>query len=375
MISRRGLLLASAGALAACGRRKATAYPGYCFVANRAGRSVAVVDLSRFRVRAGIALDAAPEAVLAHPRKPFAYALAPSSGTVYELDAATLTVSRRVRAGSAAIEMRLDPDGRALWVLYRDPAALIEVPLDSLKPARHIHLSAPPTGFDLSADGRAAVACRQDKTILLAALGTARVEQTIRWDARPEFVRFRTDGKVLLAADAEGRSIAFFDVATAKTMVRLPLAFEPRRYAITPDGGQVFLSGPGMDAVGIVFPYETEVWQTVLAGRAPGAMAATDTPPFLLVANPETNSVTVLDLVNQNLSSVVQVGARPGTILSTPDNQYALVLNEVSGDMTVLRLDRLSAASSDRVLRFKSASLFTTIPVGEEPVGAAVVKW
>jgi YVTN family beta-propeller protein len=113
----------------------------------------------------------------------------------------------------------------------------------------------------------------------------------------------------------------------------------------------------------------------VLAGRAPGVMAATDTPPFLLVANPDTNTVTVLDLANQNLSAVVHVGAGPGTILATPDNQYALVLNELSGDMAVIRLDRLSASSSDRVLRYKSASLFTMVPVGEGPVSAAVVKW
>jgi YVTN family beta-propeller protein len=374
MISRRGLLLASAGALA-CGRRRATAFPGYCFVANRGGRNVAVVDLSRFRVRAQIPLDAAPALVLAHPSKPLAYALAPSNGTLYELDAATLTVSRRMRAGSVAVEMRLAPDGRALWILYRDPAALVEVPLDSLQHARHIRLSATPTGFDLGTDGRAAVACRQDKTILLAALAPARVERTIAWDAHPEFVRFRTDGKLLLAADADGRSITFFEVSTGKTVVRLPLSFAPRQYAITSDGGQVFLSGPGMDAVAIVFPYNTEVWQTVLAGRAPGVMAVTDTPPFLLVANPDSNSLTVLDLGNQNLSAVVPVGAGPGTILTTPDNQYALVLDELSGDMAVIRLDRLSASSSDRVLRFKSASPFTTISVGDAPVSAAVVRW
>jgi len=374
MISRRGLLMASAGALA-CGRRKATAYPGYCFVANRQGRNVAVVDLSHFRVRQEIALDAAPDLVIAHPEKPLAYTLAPSNGTVYELDAATLAVSRRLRAGSAAVEMRLAPDGRALWILYRDPPALVEVPLDSLKPARRIRLNSAADGFDLSVDGRAALAGRQDKTIALAALDAARVERTIAWDARPEFVRFRSDGKLLLAADATGRSITFFDAASGKTTVRLPVPFEPRRYAITPDGGQAFLSGPGMDAVAIVFPYETEVWQTVLAGRAPGAMAATDTPPFLLVANPDTNSVTVLDLVNQNMSAVVEVGAGPGAILTTPDKQYALVLNELSGDMAVIRLDRLSASSSDRVLRYKNASLFTMIPVGEGPVSAAVVKW
>lgn len=374
MISRRGLLMASAGALA-CGRRKATAYPGYCFVANRQGRNVAVVDLSRFRVRKQIALDAAPALVVAHPKKPIAYTLAPANGTVYELDAAALAVSRRMRAGNVAVEMRLAADGRALWILYRDPPALVEAPLDSFKATRRIRLNSAADGFDLSADGRAAMACRQDKTIVLAVLDAARVERTIAWDASPEFARFRTDGKLLLAANAAGRSITFFDVASGKILVRLPLPFEPRRYAITPDGGQVFLSGPGMDAVAIVFPYNTEVWQTVLAGRAPGAMTATETPPFLLVSNPETNSVTVLDLANQNLSAVVEVGAGPGAILITPDNQYALVLNELSGDVAVIRLDRLSASSSDRVLRYKSASLFTMIPVGDTPVSAAVVKW
>ncbi len=374
MISRRGLLMASAGALA-CGRRKATAYPGYCFVANRQGRNVAVVDLSRFRVRTQIGLDAAPTSVIAHPKKPIAYALAPANGTVYELDGVTLAVSRRMRAGSSAVEMRLAPDGRALWVLYSDPPALVEAPLDSLKAARRIRLSSAAAAFDLSADGWAAAACRQDKTVVLASLVATRVERTIAWDATPEFVRFRTDGKLLLAADAAGRSISFFDRASGKTLVRLPLDFEPRQYAITSDGGQVFLDGPGMDAVAIVFPYSTEVWQTVLAGHAPGAMAATDTPSFLLVANPDTNTVTVLDLATQNLSAVVEVGAGPGAILTTPDNQYALVLNELSGDMAVIRLDRLSASSSDRVLRYKSASLFTMIPVGDTPVSAAVVNW
>jgi DNA-binding beta-propeller fold protein YncE len=201
------------------------------------------------------------------------------------------------------------------------------------------------------------------------------VERTILWDAPPEFVRFRTDGKLLLAADAAGRSIAFSKSPAARYGAAAASLRAAPNYAITPDGGQVFLSGPGMDAVAIVFPYNTEVWQTVLAGRAPGAMTATDTPPFLLVANPDTNTVTVLDLANQNLSAVVEVGAGPGPILITPDNQYALVLNELSGDMAVIRLDRLSASSSDRVLRYKSASLFTMIPVGDTPVSAAVVKW
>jgi len=118
VISRRSLLLSSAAGLG-CGRPKATGFPGFCFVANQQGRSVGVVDLNRFRSRKPIPLDAAPAAVLAHPAEPKAFVLAPDAGTVYEIDAGSLTVSRRVRAGNVAAGMQLSPGQDTLWVLYQ----------------------------------------------------------------------------------------------------------------------------------------------------------------------------------------------------------------------------------------------------------------
>jgi DNA-binding beta-propeller fold protein YncE len=79
--------------------------------------------------------------------------------------------------------------------------------------------------------------------------------------------------------------------------------------------------------------------------------------------------------VQETLTALVEVGQRPGHILVTPDQQYALVLNQQSGDLAVIRLYSLGAAQSERVRRWKSAPLFTLIPVGERPVSAAVVSW
>ena len=55
-VSRRGFLLTSTVALA-CGRRRGTAFPGYAFVANAEGRSLAIVDLTTFSVARRIPLD------------------------------------------------------------------------------------------------------------------------------------------------------------------------------------------------------------------------------------------------------------------------------------------------------------------------------
>jgi len=178
-ISRRALLLASVASFG-CGRKKAPRMSGLCFVANQGSRSVAVVNLERFRVLRQIPLDAAPAAVVAHPHRPRVFVLAPENGTVYEIDGATYAVSRRVRAGNQAVAMQLSPAGDALWVLYGDPAALVELPLDSLKPGRRIRLSAPPDAFDLVLHNRrqvplAAVASRQDHSIALVSLRAAAI--------------------------------------------------------------------------------------------------------------------------------------------------------------------------------------------------------
>src|SRR5260370_10347478 len=128
-----------------------------------------------------------------------------------------------------------------------------------------------------------------------------------------------------------------------------------------------------MDAVVSVFPYRTEVWETLLAGHAPGVMATAESakPPFyLLVANPGADTVTVLDIESGKLVALVTVGSQPGQIVLTPNREYALVLNEKSGDMAVIRLFSLGGnqVGGDPGNRVKSRPLFTISPARERPL-------
>jgi DNA-binding beta-propeller fold protein YncE len=374
-ISRRALLLASAGALG-CSRPKATGFRGFCFVANEAGRSVAVVDLTRFRVRKQIPLDAAPSQVITHPAQPKVLVLARENGSVFEIDAVKHTVTRRAHAGHSAAGMQLSPDNKALWVLYRDPPSLVEIPLETMRPERRIRLNGSATAFDLSAR-YAAIASAESRTITLASLDRATIERTIHATDEPSLIGFRKDGRHLFATSRPGRALGIFDVDSGKTVVRLPLPVEPRQFTVKPDGGQLFISGAGMDAVVVVYVYQTEIAETLLAGRAPGVMAAMDTPSYLMVANPETNSVTVLDLdSNGRLVASVQVGQEPRSIVVTPSHdgqdQYALVLSEKSGDLAVIRIKSLP---QDAESRRRPTPVFTLIPVGEKPVSAAVMSF
>ena len=370
--------MSSAAAAVSCSKPKAERFLGYCFVANYDSHSIAAVDLTRFKTRRQIALDAAPSQVLARPKTTKAYALAPANGTIYEIEASLLSITNRVKAGNHAVAMRLSRGGDALWVLYRDPASLIEIPFHTLSPGRRILLSSPPDDFDLSREAdQACIVTRGDRTLAIASLSQAAVTRTIHAAAEPWLARFRLDGRQLIAGSQTDRSLTFYDVPTGKVIVRLPLAVAPREFCFTNDGN-LYVTGEGMDAVVSVYPYRTEVWETLLAGRAPGVMATAepDTPPaYLLVANPDADTVTVLDVETGRLVAIVQVGREPRQIVLTPNRDYALVLNEKSGDMAVIRIFSLGGnqVGGDRVKRYKSAPLFTMIPVGERPVSAAVV--
>jgi DNA-binding beta-propeller fold protein YncE len=336
-----------------------------------------VVDLTRFRVRKQIALDAAPSEVITCPGQPKVLVLSREAGAVFEIEAAKLGVSRRANIGGTAVGLRMAPEGDSVWVLARDPAALVRIPLASLRPERRIALPHPPDNLEVGADGLAAIGSAQARSVTLVSLPTGRVERRIDAGDEPSLIGIRKDGRHFFIASRPERVLRIFEVASGRTVVRLPLPVEPRRFAVKPDGGQLFISGPGMDAVVVVYVYQTEIAETLLAGRAPGAMAAMDSPAYLMAANPETDTITVLDLENDGrLVASVQVGQSPGAIVVTPaipgQDQYALVLNERSGDLAVIRINSLP---QDAGGRRRPTPLFTLIPIGGKPVSAAVMSF
>lgn len=370
-ISRRALLVSAAAA--ACGRRKGTGYPGHLFVAAAGGRSISAVDLTAFRLARQFPLEGAPSAVLAAPGRHAVYALVPDAGMVCEIDAERLQSGRRARLGSPAASMRMAPDGRSLWVLARDPHALVNIPFDNFRAAHRIHLPAAAADFDISQDNLLAAAFPGEGRAGFASSAAGAIERMLPAGPAPSMVRFRKDGKMLLAANRAARTVTALDVAAGRVAVHLPLPLEPVHFCVTADGGQWFVSGPGRDAVVIIYPYSTEVAETVLGGKAPGAMMCTDTPPYLFVANPPSGTVTVLDIDTRRLVAVMGVGREPGEMLITPDGQYAVVLNRGSGDVAVARVRSLRFDSQGKTRRYTAPPLFDLIPVGANPVSAVVV--
>lgn len=368
-IDRRAFLMGAASL--ACQRKRGSGFDGYAFVANEAGRSVAAVDLTRFAVDRHIRLDASPTAVIAHPSRPLVYVLTPGIGTVHELELAGLNLRRRLRVAPQAHSLRLGADGRDLWVLCRETRMLIGVEVERFEARARIRLPAAPEDFDLSPrERRAAISFPAEDFIAIASLETAKIERTTRVGPGPRTVRFRSDGRQVISGNRGDRTLTIVDTATGRVVVHLPLAIQPENFCFKADGGGLYISGAGMDAIVSVYPYQSQVDATLLAGRSPGAMAATSAPPHtLFVANTESGDVTAFDIDTSKVIAVIQAGAEPCHIAVTGDNQYALVLNRRSGDMAVIRIPALRQRRGGK---YVPPPLFTLIPVGSKPVSAAV---
>ncbi|MFN0100884.1 MAG: YncE family protein [Bryobacteraceae bacterium] len=365
MLTRRQFVTA-AGALASlsCAREKGIGFEGHAFVANEEGGAIAAVNLTAFAVTRHIRIEGRPTKVVSHPVLPSVWALA--SGYLHEIDPTRLEFRRKIPVGGPALDLQLSPDGAHLWIL--SPGRLSKLAAETLAPAGTWTFPGAATSFVLARREPWAAVTRKDAPPLLLPVAEPGRVTPIKLPYQADLAHFRSDGNQLMLAGSAARLASFVTVPDGRTVAHLPLAIEPRRIASKPDGGELYLTGDGLDAVVVLYPYLAEVGETVLAGRRPAAMAAVSTPDmaYLFVANPEAGNVTILDITTHKMVGAVPVGKDPSFVTITPDGQYALVLNRASGDMGVIRVKAVVRN------RGKSAPLFTMIPVGSRPVAAAV---
>lgn len=347
-----------------CTRERGNGFEGHAFVANEEGGAIAAVNLTAFAVTRHIRIDGRPTKVVSHPELQSVWALA--SGAIHEIDPSRLEFRRKVSLGGPALDLQLSPDRASLWVLFPDRLARLNA--ETLAPSGLWKFPGEALSFVLARREPWAAVVRKDEPPLLVSVAEPGRTSPIVLPYPADLAYFRSDGKQLMLAGAAARQASFVTVPEGHTVAHLPLAIEPRRVTSKPDGGELYLTGDGLDAVVVLYPYLAEVGETVLAGRRPAAMAAVSTPDmaYLFVANPDAGNVTVLDITTHKMVGAVSVGKDPSFLTITPDGQYALVLNRASGDMGVIRVKAVVRN------RGKSAPLFTMIPVGSRPVAAAV---
>jgi YVTN family beta-propeller protein len=294
----------------------------------------------------------------------------PEARTLVELDLVRFKPLRKLTLPGIIVTAVTHPDGKALIVVTEQPASLCVVDPDTLRVKKQTQLPESPTGLAVSTS-MAAVAS-DFRGVTRVSLPDCRIMGATAMGSKCGALQFRADGKMILAGLTETKQILTLDVASGAALARLPLAFAPGRFSFNDNGGQMFVTGAGVDAgdqdaIAIVKPYQSEVDQTLVAGRTPHGMAVSFKRNLLLVTNPGSGDLTILDIETRRLSASVHMGGNPGEVLLTPDEEYALVIGQDSGDVSVVRMPTVLDRS------VKTKPLFTVFPMGGKPRSAVIV--
>src|SRR5439155_23855677 len=227
------------------------------------------------------------------------------------IDPVSFSVRRKTRVAPSCLSIRLSADGGSLWILSRESRALVQLSLDKFETAVRIRLPGAPSDFDLWED-RAAISLPAEGSLAIADLRQARVERVTPTGPDAGIVRFHDHGRRVLCGNRGNRTLTLYDVAAGRVAAHLPLAVTPENFCYkASDDGQMYVTGAGLDALVIVYPYQSYVHETRLIGRSPGAMAVSTSPEYLFVANTESGQVTVMDVAAGQVKATVAVGAEP----------------------------------------------------------------
>lgn len=376
-VTRRHWLATAGLAMAAsCSRKKVNGYPGYALVTTGGENSLTAIDLLSFQVSKVVDLGASPTAVVSSAGGARNYVLTPSNGTIHLFNGQIQKVASRQVADQLSAVLPVPGGKRLLTIATGSKNQLLEVDAESLAVLRKHDIAAAPVGLDVSGTGYAAVSTGKAGVVELLNLATGQRTRT-QFPGEIGTVRFRFDGRMLLAANYHDRSLTALSLPALQTIADLPLAMVPENLCFSADnGGQLFISGAEMDGVAIVFPYQIlEVEQTVLAGRTPGVMACSSAPPYLFVASRDVSNISVLSVETRKTIGVVEVGEKPTFVAITPDSHFALVLNERSGDVAVIHIPSILShkLTPGMALSTRVGPLFAVVPVGNGPVSASII--
>jgi len=158
--------------------------------------------------------------------------------------------------------------------------------------------------------------------------------------------------------------LSVVDLRRGVLLTNLQLAGRPTQMLMKPDGGELYVISPEAHVLEAINTWTHEIGDTMLLGYAPASAILLEDASEMYVADRAAGRVFHVDIFNRRIiGNPINVGAAPNTMrfdFTEPGAKptMLLVVNESSGDLAVLRL--------------RTDSLITLIPVGNTPQRLAV---
>jgi YVTN family beta-propeller protein len=266
------------------------------YVANRASKSLTVIDTATDLVLGTVSVGDGPTAVAA--TDDFAYVLNAAEATVMIVNATTLKVTDTLSVGDNPTSITATPDGMELWVTVQSSNNIQIIDIDPDSGTKNTVVQSIPVGL------------------------------------APQRVAFTADGTAAHVTNFGTNSMWVIDVAARTTLRTVATGTGPLGVCVTPDGDWVFVTNSTAGTISMIPTASYKPLPAIDVGDAPIEVAATD--EFAYVVNQSNNTVSVISVVYRDEIATINLGGNPHGVVLRPDGQRAYVSNRSGAAISVI---------------------------------------
>lgn len=336
----------------------------YAYVANAGDGTLTVVDLAALRTVGAISVGPAPSGLRIRPD---ARSLAPgfetardeiwgvstTGGYAWVVDAPSGQVVARIPVGAGAFALDFSPDGARAYVAASRAGTVSLLDCDARRVMATANAGKEPWSASVTPDGRMlVVANRGGNTLTLLDAHTLEQLATIDVAGQPEQVLILPDSsKAFVSAPASGQ-VSIVDLRRRVLLTNLVLNATVTDFTLKLSDGEIYAATPGLNGIAILDSWTNEVKENLVVGNQP-AHGTLGTDGTLYLSDAASGQVRPVATRFRRVLTPISAGRRPGASALTPGEDLLLVVNEESNDLAVIRT--------------RTQSLLTLIPVGLEP--------
>ena len=334
----------------------------YAYVSTSDG-SLTVIDLAGLRVVAHIPVASNISDLREHASRDEIWGVSSTDGFVWVLDTPSGQLTR-IPVGPLPCAIDFSPSGNRIYTTSSANDQLIAV-----DPASRTVLGRAKTGSEPIAvratpdNNKVVVLNRRSSTLSIHDAPTLQQLASVPVIAQPDQVAVLPDSSLAFVTSRLENRLSVVDLNRALLVTNLELAGKPTDMLFKPDGGELYVIAPESHGLQIIDTWTHEVGGYMLLGSAPSTAIATPDASEMYVADRASGRIMPLDILNRRVGRPISVGAGPSAMRFSPADRgelpsMLLVANEDSADLAILRT--------------RTDSLITMIPVGSRPQHLAV---
>ena len=334
----------------------------YAYVSTSDG-SLTVIDLAGLHVVAHIPVASDISDLREHASRDEIWGVSSTDGCVWVLDAPSGQLTR-IPVGPLPYAIDFSPSGGRVYTTSSVNDQLIAVDPASRTVLGRAKTGAEPIAVRATPDNsKVVVLNRRASTLSIHDAPTLQQLATVPVTAQPDQVTILPDSTLAFVVSHSQNRLSVVDLNRALLLSNLELAGKPTDMLFKPDGGELYVVAPESHGLQIVDTWMHEVGDYMLLGSAPATAIATSDASEMYVADRAAGRIMPIDILNRRVGKPISVGAAPSAMRFSPADR-----GEVPSMLLVADEDSADVA----ILRTRTDSLITMIPVGARPQHLAV---